>query len=262
MDNINYIKNINFLSKKINSIISPLETNHQFYKYFKMVGSIQELTNITTNHSVHNNIIEISKSLKDINKLHSLHSSLNKDLATILDSFDYWGEIIKISFYKEFQEINNIEEINILIDKLNSDNKNTKSNIEEAKKNPLELFNTIFIATKSYVDANPSIKYSAIFMIWFISTIIIPITIANFGQNNTPSIQIVNNYANNITIASVDTESLSLKNHPRDKSKNIHFLKKNDKVQVLKDSIKWCLVIKANTIESGWVRKEYLTFSK
>jgi hypothetical protein len=32
----------------------------------------------------------------------------------------------------------------------------------------------------------------------------------------------------------------------------------NDKVKILKDSLKWALVIKENSVETGWIRKEYL----
>ena len=63
-----------------------------------------------------------------------------------------------------------------------------------------EFFNYLFQSITIYIDKNPSIKYSAVFIAWLLSTLIIPILVAKFTQDNSEkptANEIINSYTTN-----------------------------------------------------------------
>ncbi|AMA49981.1 SH3 domain-containing protein [Flavobacterium covae] len=211
--------------------------------------------------------------IENINKTHKIN--ISDEILNKINSETYWNEMFKISIVNNLQsstinEQSNNEVPNELIFEVSNNLDVINSNLDEINRDTLKFFNEICLSIKKIIDENPSIKYSAQFIFWLIGVIIIP-TILNQIQNSsektTKEININNNFSinntyTNIKIAIINIEEVNIKNFPRDKSKTTYILKKNEQVQILKDSLKWALVIKNNSVESGWIRKEYLNFMK
>ena len=142
--------------------------------------------------------------------------------------------------------------------------------IEQIEKNPIEFFNKIVVYIKSYMDNNPSIKYSVKIITFIVSiyiTVLITNSLSNTNDEKPTANQIINSYTTNNFYTEelsykINCKSISLKNHPRDNSKSVSNVFKNDKVKILKDSLKWAFVIKENSVETGWIRKEFLDYKK
>jgi len=193
---------------------------------------------------------------------------INNDILNKINTIGYWGDIAKLSLINGTQIF--VEEDLSVSDIIENNAEDINYTIEQIEKNPIEFFNELFISIKTYVDNNPSIKYSSKFIFWLIS-IYITVLITNKMSNTTDEKSIVNQTFNSYTINNysdekldfkINCKSISLKNLPRDNSKSVYNFIKNDKVKILKDSLKWAFVIKENSVETGWIRKEYLDLKK
>ena len=60
--------------------------------------------------------------------------------------------------------------------------------------------------------------------------------------------------------AIVNVEGLNVRSYARNNAKRIGLLSKNTEVEILKDNLKWVFIFEKNTMQSGWVRKEYLKY--
>ncbi|MFK7113788.1 hypothetical protein V3468_04975 [Flavobacterium oreochromis] len=285
MENLDMFSNWNKMFENINRIANPISTNLDWIMKMNNINQpniavIEFMRKIQINNSnqylFYNDIIKnanwitnspVKLIIDDVNK--SVGQNIYTKIFDKIYPSNSWSNIVKLALLDEIQDaiieddlVNVISDISNNIDVINY-------NLENIDKNPIEFFNNICVSIKSYMDNNPSIKYSSIFIFWLISTIIIPILINNLQSNEegkandnqtSKSFNVTNNYYTNSIIAKINIESVSLKNYPRDKSKTVCIFKINDKVRILKDSLKWALVIKENSIESGWIRKENLDF--
>lgn len=285
MDNFDMFSNWNKIFEDINRITNPL---NNFNWITKMNSNISELASIDLLKGFQSNIYHsslhdgISENLNWINSIHStsiidsinksIGININTEILNKIDSSNYWSNVAKLGILDKFQAVINENELEDVLLNISDNIDLINSNLESIDRNSIEFFNNVCFSIKSYIDKNPSIKYSSIFIIWLISTLIIPIllnkdNIPSNDENKSINIEVSsinttnNNYSNSV-IAKINVKTALLKNFPRDKSKTVYQFKKNEEVQILKDSLKWALVIKTNSIESGWIRKEYLTFKK
>lgn len=204
--------------------------------------------------------------IESINKISQIN--INTELLDKISSDYYWSYVFKISLINEFDKIENNDELNDFVINVAENLDDINISLEEINNNPVNFFNEIFISLKDYINNNPSIKYSSKFIIWLISIIIIPILLNKFYENGKKDvildINITNNnyFSNDLKFGKININDVPIKNFPRNSSKTVYNFNKHDKVQILKDSLKWALIIKINSIESGWVRKEYLNFTE
>ncbi|MFK7059520.1 SH3 domain-containing protein [Flavobacterium oreochromis] len=209
--------------------------------------------------------------IESINKTHKIN--ISDEILNKIKSESYWNEMFKISIVNNLQssiihEQSKNEVPNELILEVSNNLDVINSNLDEINRDTLRFFNEICLSIKKIIDENPSIKYSAQFIFWLIGVIIIPTIlnqIQNSSEKSTTEININNNFSinntyTNIKIGIINVKEVNIKNFPRDKSRTTFIFKKNEQVQILRDSLKWALVIKNNSIESGWIRKEYLNF--
>jgi hypothetical protein len=276
MNGLDFLKSLNDITDKINKSIYPLGTN-QWLNKINTGFDFNELKKaiLFNNKSLNNELFELSKSTNwnyDFNKtiISQLNSnigvSLNNDIFEKINSASYWGNIAKLSL---INGVNIFDDDEISVSDVITDNFDDINHaIEQIEKNPIEFFNNIVVSIKTYMDNNPAIKYSA-HLVGFIISIYITVLITNSLSNpndNKPEVHqisyTINNNSTKDLILKINCKSISLKNFPRDNSKSVHNLSKNDKVKILKDSLKWAFVIKENSVETGWIRKEYLNFSK
>jgi hypothetical protein len=269
MNVLEFLKSLNSTTDKINKSISPLKFNEWLPKINTGLA-FKELMNGMNynNHFIHNDLLELSKRISwnyDFNK--TVINQLNSGVFDKINSVGYWGNIAKLSLINGTQIF--IDDEEILDSEIISNNIEVINHtIEQIEKNPIEFFNDIVLSIKTYMDNNPSVKYSSK-LIAFIVSVYITILITNLMTNNDkPTINqnfnsyTVNNYSNENLSFKINCKSISLKNHPRDNSKSIFVLFKKDNIKILKDSLKWAFVIKENSIETGWIRKEYLDLKK
>ncbi|REC59376.1 hypothetical protein DRF65_26500 [Chryseobacterium pennae] len=182
---------------------------------------------------------------------------LNNQVLNRINPIGYWTQLASISLNDVIQ-LPNDEEIEILAQEL-------ANRAEELDDSSLEIFNNLVTSIKNYIVNNPSIKYSGLFILFLIQQIIVPIILEKIkgeSQKTPTTVQIINNYSSNSNILVKANQKCSIRNYPKDSSKEIFTLQENNQVEILKDNIKWCLVIKTNTAETGWVRKEYLNFAR
>jgi hypothetical protein len=287
MDNFDMFSNWNKMFDNINKLSNPLGNNLDWITKLNSINTSGlaaiEFTKAFHNNSLHQNLMynDIAKSLDFIsdNSIKSVIDNIYnnngidvyKDVLNKIHSTNYWGNLTKLVILDELNSASNEDELENVMSNISDNIDTINLSLEDIDKDPIAFFNNICLSIKSYMDNNPSVKYSSYFIFWLISTIIIPILLSkaeSSEENKSGEIQIsnnyniTNNYYSNSTIAKINTKFVSLKNYPRDKSKTVHFFKKNDKVRVLKDSLKWALVIKENSIESGWIRKEFLNFTE
>ena len=279
--------NWNKMFDNINKLSNPLGNNLDWITKLNSINTSGlaaiEFTKAFHNNSLHQNLMynDIAKSLDFIsdNSIKSVIDNIYnnngidvyKDILNKIHSTNYWGNLTKLVILDELNSASNEDELENVMSNISDNIDTINLSLEDIDKDPIAFFNNICLSIKSYMDNNPSVKYSSYFIFWLISTIIIPILLSkaeSSEEKKSGEIQIsnnyniTNNYYSNSIIAKINTKSVSLKNYPRDKSKTVHLFKKNDKVRVLKDSLKWALVIKENSIEAGWIRKEFLNFTE
>jgi hypothetical protein len=287
MDNFDMFSNWNKMFDNINKLSNPLGNNLDWITKLNSINTSGlaaiEFTKAFHNNSLHQNLMynDIAKSLDFIsdNSIKSVIDNIYnnngidvyKDILNKIHSTNYWGNLTKLVILDELNSASNEDELENVMSNISDNIDTINLSLEDIDKDPIAFFNNICLSIKSYMDNNPSVKYSSYFIFWLISTIIIPILLSkaeSSEEKKSGEIQIsnnyniTNNYYSNSIIAKINTKSVSLKNYPRDKSKTVHLFKKNDKVRVLKDSLKWALVIKENSIEAGWIRKEFLNFTE
>lgn len=279
MDTFEFLKSITSITDKINKSIYPFNTNEWLPKINTGLDFNQLIKSMSYNNYIHNDLLKLStppgwnydfnKAL--INQLSNNNSiNINNTIFDKINSIGYWGDIARQSLISGNHIFNDNE---VLISEVITNNiENVNETIAQIEKAPLEFFNNIFISIKTYMDNNPSVKYSAQFVAFIISiyiTVIITNYLSSSSDDDKPQ---VNQVFNSYTIVEnkyqddpafkINCKSASLKNHPRNDSKTVCNLLKNEKVKVLKDSLKWAFVIKENTVETGWIRKEFLNLSK
>lgn len=265
-------ENLNKISNSINkmdwiskvSSIHPLKiTSIEMFKEFQK--------NSFYNFSFHKNVgIDLNwineSSIKLANN-HKIGINLNTEILEKISS-NYWGNIAKIAILDEFQSALNDDGLEDVVLNISNNIDIINANLHDIDENSLAFFNKICVSVKSYIDENPSIKYSALFVFWLIGTILIPILLTKNDDSKPAKIQVCNEFktTNNFypksVLARINKKSVMMKNFPRDKSKTVNYLEKDEEVSILKDSLKWALVIKTNSIQAGWIRKEYLNFIK
>jgi hypothetical protein len=259
MKNFNNLEQFKSLSDRIKDFLPPPQLSEMAKQVIAIANSdilIQQSRNLLPPGVLQ--MMKDAERLKSptINMVIDANSQIfGNKFVEQLNSIHYWGQIANISLYNDIQSFEE-EELEILSQELS---------IEDLNANPIEIFNQVAIRIESYIKENTSIKLSSNFVIWIISTIIVPIILTKCLSNNnsTPQItNIVNNYYIDSGTNAKINQKISLRNHPRDKSQAMFSLQKNDEVKILKDSLKWCFVIKINTVESGWIRKEYLKLAK
>ncbi|PST44625.1 hypothetical protein CYV15_02665 [Riemerella anatipestifer] len=277
MNAIEFLKSLNSTTDKINRSINPLKLNEWLPKINTGIAFNELMKGMSYhNNFIHNDLLELSKRVSwnyDFNK--TVMSQLNNNMAMNINNaiFDkinsvgYWGNIAKLSLINGSQIF--IDDDELFVSEIIENNFEDINNaIEEIEENPIEFFNKIVVYIKSYMDNNPSIKYSGK-IITFIVSIYITVLITNSLSNTNDEKPTVNQVFNSYTINNhstgninfkVNCKSISLKNYPRDNSKSVSILFKNDKVKILKDSLKWVFVIKENSVETGWIRKEFLNY--
>lgn len=278
MDTLEFLKSLNSTTNKISGSINPFKLNEWLPKVNTGIAFNELMKGMSFhNNFIQNDLLELSKRVSwnyDFSK--TLTSQLNSSIAmninnAIFDkinSFGYWGNIAKLSLINGSQIFIDDEELYVS-DIIENNIDVINDNIQVIENNPIEFFNHLFQSIKTYMDKNPSIKYSSRFVTFLLVSLIMPIIVARFTQDTRekPTInKIINSYTTNNYFTEnlnfkVNCKSLSLKNLPRDNSKSVCALSKNDKVKILKDSLRWAFVIKENSVETGWIRKEYLDLS-
>lgn len=275
MDTLEFLKSLNSTTDKINRSINPLKLNEWLPKINTGIA-FNELMKGMSYHNklIHNDLLELSKRVSwnyDFNKTvmsqlnNSIAMNINNAIFDKINSIGYWGNIAKLSLINGSQIFIDDEELYVS-DIIENNIDVINDNIQIIENKPLEFFNYLFETVKAYIDKNSSIKYSSGFVKWLLATIIIPILVTKLTQENNenPTVnQISHSFTTNIFYTEelfykVNCKSISLKNLPRDNSKSVCTLAKNDKVKILKDSLKWAFVMKENSVETGWIRKEYL----
>lgn len=272
MDNFEFFKNFNKLSEAINKALNPLDMSQWLYN----TNPKNTLSFLVNSHSVQNQLNSIYFKPKTIDwsnyfSILNLHKKFEIDyyneVSNKIRTIGYWGDLVKASliyeatqnfndetFHKGFEDIeNNIDIIN--------------SNIEQIENNPIEFFNSIFLIVKDYIDKNPSIKYSTKFIFFLIMSIVTPIIINKLSNNTDPAvfIQVTNNITNNYNNTPsfiINSDSIFIKSLPRQDAKDVFQVYKDDELKILKENRIWVLVIKINTADSGWIKKENLHLLK
>ncbi|WP_336963251.1 SH3 domain-containing protein [Chryseobacterium contaminans] len=265
MKNSNNLENLRKLStftEQLNSIIpSPLmEITRKLNAYGN--STILEEFNKNTKIGLPPSIYDLVRRLDNIANeptlvaMKNINSQLlNNQSLNRINSIGYWTQLASISLNNAIQ-LPNDEEIELI-------NQELAVHAEELDESSLEIFNNLVASVKNYIVSNPSVKYSGLVILFLIQQFLVPIILEKIkgeSQNTPTTVQIINNYSSNILAKA--NQKCSIRNYPKDSSKEIFILQENDQVEILKDNIKWCLVIKTNTAETGWVRKEYLNFAR
>ncbi|MDR6459263.1 hypothetical protein J2786_002370 [Chryseobacterium vietnamense] len=261
LNNLENLRKLSTFTEQLNSIVSspPMEVTNA-YGNSTILDEFNKNTKIGLPPSIYDlvrNFDRISSeptlaAMKSINR-----QLLNSKTFNKITSIGYWTQVASISLNETIQ-IPNSEEIEILAQEL-------ANHAEELDERSLEIFNNLVTSIKNYIVNNPSIKYSGLFILFLIQQILVPIILDKIkgeSQNSPTTVQIINNYDSNNNILVKANQECSIRNYPKDSSKEMFILQENDQVEILKDNIKWCLVIKINTAESGWVRKEHLNFAR
>ncbi|MDC8105490.1 SH3 domain-containing protein [Chryseobacterium sp. B21-037] len=273
MEKLNNLDKLKSLSERINSLLpSP------FLGMAKQVSAISESYNFFNefNQRIKDGLVhpDVSQMIRDLESLNNPHIKMIQDinlqifdneLIEKINSIGYWGQVANISLYEAVEASGGNREIGMLTAELGINNESINLDLEELDRTSLEIFNNLIATIKNYITANPSVKYSAIFILFVIQQILVPIILEKIkGENEiTPiAVQVTNNYYGDKNVIAKVIRPSSMRNYPRNSSKEMFVLQENDQVEVLKDNVKWCLVIKTNTAMTGWVRKEYLNFSK
>lgn len=263
-ENMNKITNS--LSKldwitKVNSINPIKITSIEMFKEFQK----NNLYNSSLNNNIGIDLNWINQSSIKLVTNNKIGINLNTEILEKISS-NYWGNFAKLAILDEFQSALNDDELEDVVLNISNNIDVINANLHNIEEDSLAFFNDICISVKSYIDKNPSIKYSGVFILWLISSILIPILLTKNDDSKPTKIQVsnefktTNNFYPNSVVARVNLKSVMMKNFPRDKSKTINYLEKDEEVNILKDSLKWALVIKTNSVQSGWIRKEYLNF--
>ena len=280
MDTFEFLKSITRFTDKINKSIYPFNTNEWLRKTNTGLGFNQLIKSMSYNNYIHNDLLKLSipprwnyafnnKAL--ISQLSSNNSiNINNTIFDKINSIGYWGDIARQSLINGNHIFNDGERL--VSEVITNNIENVNETIAQIEKAPLEFFNSIFISIKTYMDNNPSVKYSAQFVTFIISiyiTVIITNYLSSSSDDDKPQVnQVFNSYTiienkdQDDPTFKINCKSASLKNYPRNDSKTVCNLLKNEKVKVLKDSLKWAFVIKENSVETGWIRKEFLNLSK
>jgi|GEM_PF-6377110 len=282
-------KGITSLSEKINAAISPIsKITNQLDVFSNNTASLNSLadslrikvpvigingfTGLTID--LPPGLGEVIKNLEILqNPYLKLFQDLNlkifdNQLIERIQSINYWGELASATLSSTtISDISDIEQ-NLASDDLQLYAEEIESNLQEIYKNPIEIFNKIVVSIKFYIEENPSVKVTATFIAWFITTVLVPVIItiltskyleSEDDKNNT--VQIINqNYNATSKSRAITKSEIALKNLPRNNSKDMFVLNFGDEVEILRENKKWCFVIKINTVETGWVRKQNLKF--
>lgn len=287
MDSFDMFSNWNKMFDKINRITNPLGSNLDWITKINSINppglAAVELVKGFQNNNFYQYSFQsdLTKNLNWINNnpvksiIDSINNSIginvNSEIFNKINTLSYWSNIAKLAILDELQSILEEDELEDAVLNIANNIDIINSNLESIDKDPIAFFNNICFSIKAYMDKNLSIKYSSNTIFWIITTILIPVILNKLladDENKSNQIQIsnsfntTNNYYTNSTVARININSALLKNFPRDKSKTVYQFIMNDEVIILKDSLKWVLVIKTNSIESGWIRKEYLNFTK
>ncbi|UPF18695.1 hypothetical protein, partial [Flavobacterium psychrophilum] len=267
MDSFDMFSNWNKMFDKINRITNPLGSNLDWITRMNSINptglAVVELMRGFQNNNLYQYSFhsDITKNLNWINNnpvksiIDSINNSIginvNTEIFNKIDSLNYWSGIAKLAILDEFQSVLDEDELEDVVLNISNSIDLINSNLENIDKDPIAFFNNICISTKAYMDSNPSVKYSSLFIFWLISTILIPILMnkmeSNDGVQISNSFNTTNNYYTNTSVvAKINLKSALIKNFPRDKSKTIYQFTKNENVTILKDSLKWALVIKTN----------------
>ncbi|WNI38860.1 MULTISPECIES: SH3 domain-containing protein [unclassified Chryseobacterium] len=266
MKNLNNLENLRKLStftEQLNSIVSSplMEVTRKLNAYGNstILDEFNKSTKIVLTPSIYDLVRKFDRISNEptLAAMKSINTQLlDNEILKKINSIGYWAQVASI-LVNETIQIPNSEEIEILAQEL-------ANHAEELDESSLEIFNNLVISIKNYIVSNPSIKYSGLFILFLIQQILVPIILEKIkgeSQNSPTTVQIINNYNNNNILAKAN-QKCSIRNYPKNSSKEIFILQENDQVEILKDNIKWCLVIKTNTAETGWIRKEYLNFSR
>ncbi|TDX84605.1 SH3 domain-containing protein [Epilithonimonas xixisoli] len=276
MDTFEFLKSITSLTDKINKSIYPFKTN-EWQPRINLGIEFNQLSKSMSYNKNHlqNHLFQLSNTTNlgyELNK--TIFNQLNNNIGIIINngildkinSVGYWGNIAKLSLLN-ITQVSTYEE-DIADSQIISNNIEViNQTIEEIEKNPIEFFNNLVIFIKTYIDKNPSVKYTARFILFFISLYITALITNEMSKNSDekPTVNniTINNYYNKDNEKfKINCKFIDLKNFPRDNSKSLHRLVNNDRLIVLKDSLKWAFVIKENSIETGWIRKEHLKIVK
>ncbi|AZB33996.1 SH3 domain-containing protein [Chryseobacterium bernardetii] len=286
MDKFDF-KGITALSEKINIALSPIS---QIAKQFNVFhNSTRHLNTFGDNLRIQlpvngiggfgNLKIELSPGVQEIirhleilqNPYLKLFQDLNvkifdNQLIERIQSINYWGELASATILNRMDSTSTDIANSLTADDLQLYAEVIESNLQAINRNPIEIFNRIVVSVKSYMEENPSVKVTANFIIWFITTVLIPVIVTIItskmlenDDDKNRAVQIINNnyYVTPKSRADILTD-IGLKNLPRNDSKDMFLLHKGDELEILKKNQKWSFVIKINTIETGWVRNEYL----
>lgn len=282
MDSFDMFSNWNKMFENINRLTNPLGSNLNWISKMNNINpsgiAVVELMRKFQDNSLYQNSFnnDIAKSIDWINIspaksiIDNINTNIgvniNTEIFNKINSLNYWGGVAKLVILDEFQSVLDEDELEDVVLNISNNIDLINSNLENIDNDPIVFFNNICLSIKSYMDSNPSVKYSSLFILWLISTFLIPILLNKIESNNgtqiSNSFNTTNNYYTNSTSAKINTKCAFIKNFPRDKSKTVYQFLKNENVTILKDSLKWALIIKTNSIESGWIRKEYLNFTK
>ncbi|WP_419870593.1 SH3 domain-containing protein [Chryseobacterium sp. CT-SW4] len=264
LNNLENLRKLSTFTEQLNSIISSplMEVTRKLNAYSN--STILDEFNKNTKVGLPPSIYDLVRKFDRISNeptlaaMKSINTQLlDSEIFNKINSIGYWTQLASISLNEAIQ-IPTREEIEILTQEL-------ENHAEELDESSLEIFNNLVTSIKNYIVSNPSIKYSGLFILFLIQQILVPIILEKIkgeNQNSPTTVQIINNYNNNSNILAKANQKCSIRNYPKNSSKEIFILQENDQVEILKDNIKWCLVIKTNTAETGWVRKEYLNFCR
>lgn len=265
LNNLENLRKLSTFTEQLNSIISSplMEMTRKLNAYGNSAKFFNEY-NRSVKLELPSSIYDMVRKLDNISNnptlvaMKSINAQLpNNEVLNKINSIGYWAQLASISLNDAIQ-LPNDEEIELI-------NQELAIYAEELDESSLEIFNKVVISIKNYIVSNPSIKYSGLFILFLIQQILVPIILEKIkggSQNSPATVQIINNYNSNNNILAKANQKCSIRNYPKDSSKEIFILQENDQVEILKDNIKWCLVIKTNTAETGWVRKEYLNFAR
>lgn len=270
MDNLNFLNSFSKLTDKINKDTYPLATSSWAKKFIAASNHSDLVKRMDErfNKNSWSNLVKIVNGNNDFKKsfltqmTEHAAKSYNSEAYRKLSSTGYWGDIAKYSFINSSALILQDERIKGNTDLL-EDIEIINNTINEIENNPIEFFNNLFDFVKAFMEDNPAVKYSSFFILYLITNYYLPLILTTDDVekvivNQVYNYNVINNFDDEDVLLEINCNSAFLKNHPRDKSKNIYKLLEHDKIRVLKDSLKWAFVIKENSLESGWIRKEFL----
>lgn len=267
MQEFDPLRNFNKIFEQINRLANPLGNFYTVYHNNSTLDYLKKLE-VNTPYNLPFYNIDVLSCHNSMNRaLERISENLYpKSLTEIFEKIynnDHWSNLAKISVLYNLETVVEDENIEEFISEFNDNIETINSNVEEFDENLIYHINNFLIGFRAYLKENPIANISFYvfqsLLLTYIGSVLFSTTETNINIDNSITI---NQVIEDKVFAKVNTDSLYLKSFARDNSKKVGCLLKNTEVEVLKDNIKWAFVIEKNTTNTGWVRKESLSFIK